>query len=274
MIQAIVGKGQPEHIDLPNCCINRNLGLYEQYKQRQIAGEAHAGTNVARSANYARSRQTQGLPHASSSDLSHTSCIRSDAINTPQTGLHGPSSALFMPSLKDRSTSAPISKRYLRLKHTEAGLMPGYNVVHNHCARITADLESDDSTIMQSYEYGPLDIGPAIGFQVPTTHCQVRAPLRKVTALEKLPPLSPEVAAEIARQAKARKQAEILAAIRNAREKDSKRQRRANRTMQTRLPPYPAHSLVTCSAKDLEAIFQSEPSPKTSPTTKNKQFRI
>ena len=60
---------------------------------------------------------------------------------------------------------------------------------------------------MQSYEYGPLDIGPAIGFQVPTSYRQIRAPPRKVTALEKLPPLSPEVAAEIARQVKVRKQA-------------------------------------------------------------------
>lgn len=85
--------------------------------------------------------------------------------------------------------------------------MPEYYIVHNHCSRITADLESEGSIIMQSYEYGPLDIGPAIGFQVPTSYRQIRAPPWKVTALEKLPSLSPEVAAEIARQVKVRKQA-------------------------------------------------------------------
>lgn len=52
---------------------------------------------------------------------------------------------------------------------------------------------------MQSYEYGPLDIGPAIGFNVPTSYRQIRAPPRKVTALEKLPPRSPEVVVGIAR---------------------------------------------------------------------------
>lgn len=83
MIQVIVGEGQAEHIGLLSRCTNRNLGLYEQYKQRQIAGKAHAGTDVARNLNYAQSRRTQSLPRASSSGVSHTSCIRSDATNTP-----------------------------------------------------------------------------------------------------------------------------------------------------------------------------------------------
>lgn len=74
LIQAIVGKGQPEHIGLLSRCTNRILGLYEQYTQRQIAGEAHARTDVARSPNYV---QSQSLPRASSSGVSHTSCIRS-----------------------------------------------------------------------------------------------------------------------------------------------------------------------------------------------------
>lgn len=111
--------------------------------------------------------------------------------------------------------------------------MPEY-FVHNHYSRITGDLEADDSTIMQSYDYGPLDIGPAIGFQVPTTHRRIRAPPRKVTVLETLPPLSLEVAVEVTHPVKVREQAELLAAIREAQEEVPKRQKRANRAKQTK----------------------------------------
>ena len=61
---------------------------------------------------------------------------------------------------------------------------------------------------MQSYDYGPLNI-PAIGFQASTTHRRVRAPPRKVTDLESLPPSS-EVAAEIVRKVKVQEQAVSL----------------------------------------------------------------
>ena len=132
--------------------------------------------------------------------------------------------------------------------------MPEYNVVHNHCLRITEDLESDD-TIMQSYEYGPLEI-PAIGFQTPTTHRRVRAPPRKVTTLESLPSLSSKVAAEIARRVKIREQAEVFAAIREAQEKESECQRRANRAKELRAPPYLAHVPMAFDAEDLEAASQ------------------
>ena len=109
--------------------------------------------------------------------------------------------------------------------------MSEYHAVHNHCSRVTGYLEFDDADIMQSYEYSLLDIGPAIGFQVPTTYREICAPSRKITALERLPALSAEVAAEIARRAKVRKEADLLVAIREAHEKHSERQRRSNRAI-------------------------------------------
>lgn len=127
------------------------------------------------------------------------------------------------------------------LKPIEPALMPEYNVVHNHCSRTTGDLESGDPFIMQSYKYSPLDVGPAIGFQAPTTHRRVRAPPRKVTDLEKLPPLSSGKAAEIARRVEARERAGMLAKIREAQGKKSEGQKRAGRVAQTRLPSYVAH---------------------------------
>ena len=126
---------------------------------------------------------------------------------------------------------------------------------------------------MQSYEYGPLDVGPAIGFQVPTTHRRIRPPPRKVTALEALPPLNTEVAAEITRRVKVREQAQFLAAIREAKEKESERQRRANRAMPMRIPPCLALVPTTYSAEDLEAALLSAPelTPLTRPKCKQLQ---
>ena len=142
--------------------------------------------------------------------------------------------------------------------------MPEYSVVHNHCSRITEDLEDldpGDPNIMQSYEYDPLEIGPAIGFQAPTTHHRVRAPPRKVTDLESLPPMSSEVAAEITLRVKFREQAGILAGIREAQEKESEKQRRANRAARMRVPPYVAHVAIPYNAEELEAALVSEPPP-------------
>ena len=138
--------------------------------------------------------------------------------------------------------------------------MPEYNVVHNHCFRMPENLESGEPTLMQSYEYRPLDIGPAIGFQAPIIHRRVRAPPRKVTDLESLPPLS-EVAAEIARRVKIQEQAAVLAEIREAQERESERQRRANRAAQLRFQSYVAPLSSSHSAEDLEAAHLSEPPP-------------
>lgn len=154
--------------------------------------------------------------------------------------------------------------------------MPEYNVVHNHCPRITGDLEPGDPTFMQSYEYGPLDIGPPIGFQAPKTHRRICAPPRKVTDLETLPPLSSEVAAEIARRAKFREQAGILAEIRVAQEKESEGRRRADRAAQMRVPPHVAHIPTSYSAEDLEdleAALLSEPLPTPPIRLNRKQLR-
>ena len=77
---------------------------------------------------------------------------------------------------------------------------------------------------MQSYQYSLLDIGPAIGFQVPTTYQGIRTLPRKITALERLPALSAEVAAEIARRVKVREEANVIVAIREAHKKQPERQ--------------------------------------------------
>ena len=91
--------------------------------------------------------------------------------------------------------------------------MPVDNAVHKHCSRVTGGLESDDTTIMQSYEYSLHDTGPAIGFQVPTTYREIRAPARRITELERLSALSAEVAAEVARRVKIREEVDVLVAI-------------------------------------------------------------
>ena len=114
---------------------------------------------------------------------------------------------------------------------------------------------------MESYEYDPLNTGPAIGFQPPTTHRRVRRPPRKVTDLEGLPSLSSKVAAEITRSVKVREQACVLAEIREAREQEHEDQRRANRAAQIQVPPYVAHVLTSYSAEDLEDAVLSEPPP-------------
>ena len=114
---------------------------------------------------------------------------------------------------------------------------------------------------MESYQYGPLNTGPAIGFRPSTTHRQVRRPPRKITDLERLPSLSSKVAAEITRSVSVREQARILAEIREAREQEHEDQRRANRAAQIPVPPYVAHVLTSYSAEDLEDAVLSEPPP-------------
>lgn len=127
---------------------------------------------------------------------------------------------------------------------------------------------------MQSYEYDPLKIGSAIGFQASAIHRRVRAPPRKVTDLESLPPLSSEVAADFARRQKSREQAGILAEVREAHEKDSENRRRASRAAQMRVPPYVAHIAISYSAGDLEAALLSEPPPTPLIPPKPKQFVV
>lgn len=151
--------------------------------------------------------------------------------------------------------------------------MPEYNVVHNHYFRKTEDLKFDDPNIMQSYEYGPLDIGPAIGFQAPTNYRRVRAPPRKVTELENLPSLSSAVAAEIARTKYIRDQAGILARIRKAQEKESEGKRRANRAVRTRVPPYVAHVPTSYNAEDPDAALLSDSPPTPLIRPKSKHLR-
>ena len=125
---------------------------------------------------------------------------------------------------------------------------------------------------MQSYDYGPLGINP-IGFQAPTTHRRVRAPPRKVTDLESLPSLSSKVAAEIARRVHHREQAAVLAEIREAQEKESEGQRRANRAAQMKVPAYVAHISTTYRAEELEAALVSKPPPTPLTRQKAKQPR-
>ena len=126
---------------------------------------------------------------------------------------------------------------------------------------------------MQSYEYDPLDIGPAIGFQAPITNRRVRAPPRKVTDLENLPSLSSAVAAEITRRKKVRQQVGIVAEIRKAQEKVSEGQRRANRALQTRVPPYVALVLTSYGAENFEAALLSDPPPTPLIPPNRKQLR-
>ena len=114
---------------------------------------------------------------------------------------------------------------------------------------------------MESYQYGPLNTGPAIGFRPSTPHRRVRRPPRKITDLERLPSLSSRVAAEITRSVNVREQARILAEVREAREQEHEDQRRANRAAQIQVPPYVPHVLTSYSAEDLEDAVLSEPPP-------------
>lgn len=188
-------------------------------------------------------------------------CIRSDATNTPTTQIPGHRSAPNTSSLKSRLPSVIIVGRSPLLEPIEPALMPEYNVVHNHCFRTPKNSEPGEPLLMQSYEYGPLDLGSAIGFQANTTHRRIRAPPRKVTNLESLPSLSSEVAAEIGRRVQIQEQAGVLAEIREAKERESERQRRASRPARMRLLSYVAPTFSSYSAEDLEAGHLSEPPP-------------
>lgn len=264
---------------IPECTIllsnhtNASAGLYEQYTQRQIACQVLAGPELARGQRYDQPFRTQGLPCASSLRASPTSSTRSGTTNTLSTDLLTLKSAPAISSLNSRKSQTNASGRSPLLKPVEPALIPEYNVVHNHCSRITGDLEFGDPAIMQSYAYGPLNIGPAIGFQAPTTHRRVRAPPRKVTDLESLPPLSSELAAEIARRVNVREQAAALAEVREAQEKESEGRRRANRAAQINMPAYVAHISTTYSAEELEAALLSEPPPTPLTRPKPKQPR-
>ena len=136
--------------------------------------------------------------------------------------------------------------------------MPEYNAVHNHCSQVSGDLEFDDTATMQPCEYSVLDIDPAIGFQVPTTCREIRAPSRELTALDRLPALSGEVAAEIARRVKVPEETDVLVAIREAHEKQSERHRRSNRAMQMRVPSYFARVATSHCPEGLEAARLSK----------------
>ncbi|CAF9935617.1 hypothetical protein IMSHALPRED_010289 [Imshaugia aleurites] len=175
--------------------------------------------------------------------------------------------------MKTRPSSTATLGQSPLLKPIEPALLPEYNVVHNHCSRITEHLDPADPFIMQSYQYSPLDLGPAIGFRAPTTKYRVRVPPRKVTDLEKLPPLTSEVAAEVTRNFKVRERAGILAEIRAAREKESEVQRRASRVAQMRVPSYEAQISVVFCAKDLEAALLSEPPPTPLTRRERKHLR-
>lgn len=221
-------------------------GLYEQYIQRHVASEVNARTDSNLVRKYIPGPPTQDRPHTPSLRTSPAICAKSNATNTPPTHLSAPKGASSTSPMKSRQPSTLILGHTPCPRFSEPLLIPGYSVVHNHCSRITGDLDSDDPSIMQSYEYFPLEIGPAIGFQAPTTRRQVRFPPRKMTALESLPPLSPDIAAEIARRVKVREQTDILGAIRKAEAKESERYRRANRATQLKLPPCLAPIPASC----------------------------
>ncbi|CAD6593976.1 MAG: hypothetical protein ASARMPREDX12_007886 [Alectoria sarmentosa] len=259
LIQAIVGKGQRKvHSVYSATVTNASIGLYEQFINRQTVDEVHGKVDLACDQRHARTSQSHDLPHALSLRASPP-LKGGDAYDTPPKRVSATNSASATSSLQSRASSSITLRPNPLLKSVEPALAPDYNVVHNHCCRITGDLESGDPAIMQSYAYGPLDVGPAIGFQAPRTHRRVRAPTRKVTDLESLPPLSSEVAAVTARRVKVREQAGILAGIREAQAKDSEAQRRANRAAQMKIPPYVAHISTSYSAKDLEAALLTEP---------------
>ena len=184
----------------------------------------------------------------------------SDATKNLATDLSARKSASTISRFKSPPTTINLERSPL-LKPIGPALIPDYNIVHNHCSRTTVDLESADQTIMESYQYGPLNIGPAIGFRPSTTHRRVRRPPRKITDLERLPSLSSKVAAEITRSVNVREQARVLAEIREAREQEHEDQRRANRAAQIQVPPYVAHVLTSYNAEDLEDAVLSEPPP-------------
>lgn len=252
-------------------CINRSIDLYEKYTQRQTVGEVHGRTDLAWGQEYAQTSQTQTLPRASSLGASW---VGGEANIAQPTYPPAPNSASAISPLKNQPLSATILGPNPSPNPAKPTLMPEYNFVHNHYSRITGDLEADDSTIMQSYDYGPLDIGPAIGFQVPTIHQRIRAPPRKVTVLETLPPLSPEVVAEVTHPVKVREQAELLAAIREAQEEVPKRQKKANRAKQTKVPPYLIHVPTPCIVEYFEAALSLKPQPTTLTRPKCTQLRI
>ena len=215
------------------------------------------------SRDYAQTAQTRSLPHSLSLGASSQSCTESDAANILPTDIFAPNTSLTISSLK---TGPPLANPWewnLRLELNEAKFMSEYHAVHNHYSRVTGYLEFDDADIMQSYEYSLLDIGPAIGFQVPIIYREICAPSRKITALERLPALSAEVASEIAIRAKVRKEADLLVAIREAHEKHSERQRRSKRAMRKRVPPCLARPATSHCAEGLEAAILPKPQATT-----------
>ncbi|KAM0799716.1 hypothetical protein BDR22DRAFT_890006 [Usnea florida] len=262
LIQAIVGKG-----------------LYEHHQQRQTARQVQSTVDLACTQRCIHWPHSQDPPCTLSLDTSSTSSIASDATKNLATDLSAHKSVSTTSRLKSKPTTISLGRSPL-LKPIGPALIPDYNIVHNHCSRSTVNPESADQTIMESYQYGPLNTGPAIGFRPSTNRRRVRRPPRKITDLERLPSLSSKVAAEITRSVNVREQARILAEIREAREQEHEDQRRANRAAQIQVPPYVAHVLTSYSAEDLEEAAQSEPPPtplmrperKTLPTQPN-QYR-
>ena len=239
---------------------NLSVGLYEHHQQRQTARQVQATVDLACAQRCIHLPRTQDPQCALSLHASSTSSIASDATKNLASDLSAHKSASTTSRFKSKPTTISLGRSPL-LKPIGPALIPDYNIVHNHCSRNTVYLESADQTIMESYEYGSLNTGPAIGFQPSTTHRQVRRPPRKVTDLEGLPSLSSKVAAEITRSVNIREQARILAEIREAREQEHEDQRRAKRAAQIQVPPYVAHVLTSYSAEDLEDAVLSEPPP-------------
>jgi len=126
-------------------------------------------------------------------------------------------------------------------------LMPNrhYLNVHSHYAKVPVGVELNEandkiktSGIMQSYDYGCPDINPHIGFNPHRNKGGARMPVRKAVDLEKLPPLSSQLVAEITHENEVHMQAAMFAKIRSEREAHAELQRRVNRAPQHQAPSF------------------------------------
>ena len=115
------------------------------------------------------------------------------------------------------------------------------------------------STIMQSYVYRPLHVGPEIGFQERRGRRKVIRPARKLNDLERLPPLSSRVAAEIEHRLQVEKQALSFARIREVEKMRAERERRERRSKQHAVPPYVPRVRTHYRPEDLEAAKIPDP---------------
>lgn len=142
--------------------------------------------------------------------------------------------------------------------------------VHSHYAKVPVHVASaiiQVSEVFQCFDYRRSDSLHQIGFQEPEYCFQASPPARKVTNLERLPPLNAEVAAEISQHNRKLKQAEAYHRIKEQQQRQDEQRRRAETARKYPMTQFIPNLGIHRRGKAVAVVTLPEPKVKPSTTS-------